>query len=81
MDKCRPMSFSAGYYPQARKPSVRGRETQLVLYAGLSRVGTDDHRNSGLYMRSRSCIFEAVESVKIVEGGQTKILLSYNIQL
>lgn len=75
------MSFSAGYYPQARQPSMRGRETQLLLYAGLSRVGTDDHGNSGLYMRSWSCIFEAVESVKIVEGGQTKILLSHSIQL
>lgn len=60
---------------------MRGRETQLLLYAGLSRVGMDDHRNSGLYMRSRSCIFEVVESVKIVEGGQTKILLSHSIQL
>lgn len=75
------MSFSAGYYLQARQPSVRGRETQLLLYAGLSRVGTDDHRNSGLYMRSRSRIFEAVESVKIVESGQTKIILSHSIQL
>lgn len=55
---------------------MRGRETQLPLSAGLSRVRLDDHRNSGLYMRSPSCIFEAVETVKIVEGGETNILLS-----
>lgn len=58
--------------PQVRQLLVRGRETQLLPYAGLSQVGLGDHRNSGSYMSSWAHIFEVVETTKVVEDGEMK---------
>lgn len=53
----------------------------LLLRAALPQLGLDDHRDSGLYLRSRTCGFEGAETMKIPEGGETEILLSHSIQL
>lgn len=69
--KRRLMSLPAGCYHRSGNARWEG-ETQLLPYAGLCQVRLGDHRNSGLYMSSWAQIFEVVESMKVVEGRETK---------